>query len=106
MKVHKRYACHRVYDSINHYQALSVVAITEEGEVIDYMPLAQETSSTEWIGGVIVLSPFPEMIHHTDFQGILDTMLGNGQTPLYAWHISDFDFSMNELSTKSIIRRL
>lgn len=106
MKVHKRYACHRVYDSYNHHYPQSVVAITEKGEVTGCTPLIHETSFTEWIGGVIVLSPLSEMEKHTDFQCMIHRMTGTHRTPLYAWHISDFDFSKEELTPQSIIRRL
>lgn len=104
--VHRRYACHRVYDSCNHYESQSVVAISDQGEVIGYMPLTQETSFTEWIGGVIVLSPSPEMGSVTDFKSMTNGMVHLDQTPLYAWHVSNFDFSKEELTPQSIIRRL
>jgi len=106
MKVHGRYACHRVYDSYNHYETQSVVAITGNGEVIGCTPLTQETSFTEWIGGVIVLSPFSEMESTEDFQAIIGKVAHGEESPLYAWHISHFDFSKEELTPQSRVRRL
>ena len=105
MKI-KRYACHRVYDSYNHYLPQSVVTITPDGEVLECKPLTEEISSTEWIGGVIVLSPSPEMGSVTDFKSMTNGMVHLDQTPLYAWHVSNFDFSKEELTPQSIIRRL
>ena len=89
MKI-KRYACHRVYDSYNHYLPQSVVTITPDGEVLECKPLTEEISSTEWIGGVIVLKPISE--RQTEKR--------------YALHISDFDFQLEAPTSKSIIRRL
>lgn len=107
MKADKKYACHRVYDSCNHYQSQSVVAVSESGEVIGCTPLVQETSFTEWIGGVIILSPLTEVSFHTDdFGTMLHEMTSIRQTPLYAWHISNFDFTKEEPAPQSLIRRL
>ena len=89
MKI-KRYACHRVYDGNNHYLPQSVVAIAPDGEVLECKPLTEEISSTEWIGGVIVLKPMSDEQH--------------GKR--YALHISDFDFQQEAPTSKSIIRRL
>ena len=86
----KRYGCHRVYDCFNHYISQSVVAIAPDGEVLECTPLTQETSFTEWIGGVIVLKPMSE----------------DQQEKYYALHISDFDFQQEVPTSKSMIRRL
>jgi hypothetical protein len=104
--VHRRYACHRVYDSYHHYVSQSVVAISDKGEVMECTPLTQETSFTEWIGGVIVLSPLSEMDSVTDFKTMTNGMVHQDQTPLYAWHVSNFDFSKEELTPQSIVKRL
>ncbi len=90
MKDIKRYGCHRVYDCFNHYISQSVVAIAPDGEVLECTPLTQETSFTEWIGGVIVLKPMSE----------------DQQEKYYALHISDFDFQQEVPTSKSMIRRL
>ena len=106
MKAYKNYACHRVYDSYNHYRPQSVVAISEKGEVMECMPLVHETSFTEWIGGVIILSPLQEIPTYPDFGTMVKEMTTPVQAPLYAWHIADFDFSKEELTPQSIIKRL
>ena len=90
MKDIKRYACHRVYDSYNHYSSQSVVAIALDGEVLECKPLTEETSFTEWIGGVIMLKPLSE----------------DPPEKCYALHISDFDFQQEAPTPKSMIRRL
>lgn len=106
MRAYKNYACHRVYDSYNHYESQSVVAISENGEVIGCTPLMHETSFTEWIGGVIVLSPLKEIPTYPDFGTMVKEMTTSAQAPLYAWHIAGFDFSKEELTPQSIIKRL
>lgn len=106
MKTHKRYACHRVYDGCNHYHPQSVVTVTEKGEVLECASLTHETPFTEWIGGVIILSPLSEAMAGTDFPTLLREMTIPGRTPLYAWHIPHFDFNREELAPQSIMKRL
>lgn len=106
MKAHKRYACHRVYDGCNHYHPQSVVTVTEKGEVLECASLTHETPFTEWIGGVIILSPLSEAVAGTDFPTLLREMTISGRTPLYAWHIPHFDFNREELTPQSIMKRL
>ena len=90
MKDIKRYACHRVYDGYNDYLSQSVVAIAPNGEVLECKPLTEETSFTEWIGGVIMLKAMSE----------------NQPEKCYPLHISDFYFQQEAPTSKSIIRRL
>ena len=79
-----------MYDRYSHYLSQSVVAIAPDGEVLECTPLTQETSFTEWIGGVIVLKPMSE----------------DQPEKCYALHISDFDFQQEAPTSKSIIKRL
>lgn len=106
MKMCKKYACHRVYDSYHHYLNQSVVAISSHGEVLSVTSLSEETSFTEWIGGIIILSHLTEIPLHTDFQELIHHLTSHTQSPLYAWHVSDFDFQQEIISPQSIIRRL
>ena len=107
MSILKNYACHRVYGGDIHYHTQSVVSISANGEFVECRPLTQETSFTEWIGGVIVLSPEPELTLPLDFKTLCQpTKKGDESSPLYAWHISDFDFQEEALTAQSIIRRL
>ena len=107
MSVLKKYACHRVYDADMHYHTQSVVSISANGEFVEHKPLTQETSFTEWIGGVIVLVPESELTLPLDFRTLFHhTKKGGKLSPLYAWHISDFNFQEEKPTSKSIIRRL
>ena len=60
----KNYACHRLYDSPDHYSGQSVVTLDECGQVVSYVPLTNELPATEWIGGVILLSDKQEFYVH------------------------------------------
>lgn len=103
----KNYACHRVYEGSHPYLSQSVVSITEEGKVVACKPLSQETAFTEWTGGVIVLSPVSEAVFPIDFDTLRQPQRkGNEQSPLYAWHISDFNFQEEAPTPQSLIRRL
>lgn len=107
MSLLKNYACHRVYDTDMHYYSQSVVSISANGELVEHRPLTQETSFTEWIGGVIVLIPESELTFPLDFKTLFQFTKKRGKlTPLYAWHISDFNFQEETLTSQSIIRRL
>lgn len=101
----KKYACHRLYDTCSHYHSRSVVCINDEGKVEGFLPLAEEMPATEWIGGVIFLSGKAELSSAGKFKELLHSMVGAKQ-PLYAWHISGFDFIREELVAESRIRRL
>jgi len=41
-----------------------------------------------------------------DFQAIIGKVAHGEESPLYAWHISHFDFSKEELTPQSRVRRL
>lgn len=107
MKSVRNYACHRVYDAPNHYRPQSVVTITTYGEVLEIKPLSHESAFTEWIGGIILLSSETELTLPTDFKTLrLQMKEGDPSSPLYAWHISGFNFQEEELTPQSIVRRL
>ena len=101
----KRYGCNRLYLAENDFRSTSVVSIGHDGKVNHISPLTEETSATEWVGGVIVLSDKEELTVHQDFRTLLREMTRANQ-PTYAWHISPFDFPREELTPQSIIRRL
>jgi hypothetical protein len=81
------------------------VTINERGEVERIAPLLEETSATEWLGGIIILSDKETLPSRLKFNDLLDYLIPM-ETPWYAWHISDFDFQQNELTSRSVIRRL
>lgn len=101
----KKYACHRLYDAPGHYFPQSVVSIDGEGKVLGHALLTEETSSTEWIGGIILLTGEKELPAFRNFHD-LQRVLTIDPTRAYAWHISCFDFQDNELMPESVIRRL
>lgn len=101
----KKFACNRLYVSYNRYVSQSVVSIDEEGKVSGYSPLVEETASTEWIGGVIFLSDKERLASSSGFKALAQEITEGG-CATYAWHISNFDFQQEELTSDSIIRRL
>ena len=106
MKRERQYACHRVYQSPGEFDGRSVVCIGMEGEVKEHYPLTDEIPSTEWIGGVIVLSGRTELPATDNDSRWMHLMNEECQPPLYAWHISEFDFAKERPAPGSIIRRL
>lgn len=102
----KKYACHRVYDAPGHCFTQSVVSLSADGEVVSCTPLTEEVSSTEWIGGVIVLSSLTEIPPHADYRTWLLELTPHASSPLYAWHITGFDFERGIPTIQSVIRRL
>lgn len=105
MGIVRKYACHRLYDAPDHYFPQSVVSIDENGKTIGHALLTEETSSTEWIGGIIILTGQKELPTFRNFHD-LQRVLTKDPICTYAWHISCFDFQNNELMPESIIRRL
>ena len=101
----KKFACNRLYVSSNRYVSQSVVSIDEEGKVSGYSSLVEETASTEWIGGVIFLSDKESLASSSGFKALAQEITEGG-CATYAWHISNFDFQQEELTSDSIIRRL
>lgn len=101
----KKYACNRLYLSCNQYISPCVVTINEEGKVQGYSPLEEETSATEWIGGVIVFSDKSENLSIGTFAQFFQETKSAKHTD-YAWHITNFDFQATELTPQSIIQRL
>ena len=101
----KKYACNRLYKAPGKWMPQSVVTINERGEVEGFAPLMEETSATEWLGGIIILSDKETLPSPRKFKELLDYLTPT-DTPLCAWHISDFDFQQEELTPQSIIRRL
>lgn len=101
----KKYACNRLYLNDGRYYPQSVVILDDKGEVAGHAPLTEETSFTEWIGGVIIISHQKDSFLTQDFKTMSEEKESAGH-PLYAWHISHFDFHREELTPQSIIRRL
>lgn len=106
----KRFACHYLYVSADGCYSKYVVELDDDDRVSVYFPLKEELRSTQWIGGVIILSPLRELEFHPEeaFADFLKRVVGDGEAdvPVYAWHIADFDFRKKERTTTNKPLRL
>ena len=100
----RNYACHRVYTDADHYLKQAFVSIGEDEKTIRLGTYQEEMVATERIGGVIFLTTTNEA-PNGDFHSWAKQQK-NGQTPVYAWHLSEFDFEREEPTPNCIIRRL
>jgi hypothetical protein len=101
----KKYACNRLYKAPGEWMSQSVVSINDRGEVEGYVPLVDETSATEWLGGIIILSDKDALPSKMNFNELVN-YLAPAKKSVFAWHISEFDFQQETLTSRSIIRRL
>lgn len=107
MNTCRKYACHRIYDAANHYFPQSVVSIDGEGSVLSIHPLTEEISATEWLGGIIILSPFKSISEKGEaLTNLLTIQPAATPQSLYAWHLSAFDFEREKQTRASLLRRL
>ena len=104
----KKYACHRLYgaDRESVFHAQSVVCIDESGFVSSFYPLSCETSHTEWVGGVVILSSTMDMKLENNFAFMLQKYYSPQEKNLYAWHLSNFDFAKDDFSSQTVLSRL
>lgn len=104
----RRFACHYLYVSPKGCYAKYVVEINEESKVCAYFPLKEEISATQWIGGIIILSPFPELEIHAEepFSSFLKRVTVETAGSQYAWHIICFDFAEKNFTNLSTVVRL
>ena len=106
----KRFACHYLYVSAAGCYSKYVVELEDNGRVGAYFPLKEELSATQWIGGVIIVSPMHELEIYSgekfaDFlqRAMLKT---EPERPVYAWHVADFDLQEKEFTVGSRLVRL
>ena len=106
----RRFACHYLYVSADGCYSQYVVELEDSDRVRAYFPLKEEISATQWIGGVIIISPMYELDicsgeKFVDFlhRAMLETEL---EQPVYAWHIADFDLPGKEFTAGSRLVRL
>lgn len=101
----KRYACHHLYATADGCYSRYVVELDELCRVKAYFPLKEEIPATQWIGGVIVLSPSKRLSLGTGecFADFLQRAVGEPglEVPVYAWHIACFDFQKEGLLPES-----
>lgn len=101
----RRFACHYLYVSADGCYSKYVVELEDNDRVRVYFPLKEELSATQWIGGVIVISPLCELELHSgeNFSDFLKRVIMESETdvPVYAWYIADFDLIKKEFTTGS-----
>lgn len=103
----KKFACHRVYKAPNSFQGQSVISINDKGEVVSCSLLTNETHYTEWIGGIVVLSSNDELFLNNNFSYFMHMNCSQVQNcPVFAWHISPFDFEKEDCLPQSRLRKL
>ena len=101
----KRFACHYLYVSSDGCYSKYVVELEDTGRVRRYFPLKEELSSTQWVGGIIILSPlydleiYPEE-KYSDFLKRI-TVETETDVPVYAWYIANSDLQQREFTTAS-----
>lgn len=104
----KRFACHHLYVSTDGCYSKYVVELEDNDTVKAYFPLKEEFSATQWIGGVIILSPSSdlEIFREETFDCFLRRSIVETDVLVYAWHIADFDLKKEEFTTASKAVRL
>ena len=102
----KNYACHRLYISPSVYIKMATLTIDKLGQVRKYDTLQTENPFTEWIGGIIFLSNGLEIIRRNTLRELLEENMQPTASPVYAWHISHYNFTNEQLTPQSIIQRL
>lgn len=106
----KRFACHYLYVSAEECHAYCVVELEAGGRVRAYFPLKEEPAATQWIGGVILVSPMQELEIDSGetFADFLQRALPETEPgqPVYAWHIAGFDLPGKRFTAESRAVRL
>lgn len=105
----RRYAAHFVYVALGVRHKLHAVEV-EEGAVTGLFPLQGEEESTEWLGGIIILSPSKRAFlpPGITFQGLLVELCGDVApgAPLYACHLQGVDLATLSLLPHATLRVL
>lgn len=75
----KRFATHRVYNLLTgEISCFQVIELDEYGTVSKLYPFSEEIRSTEWLPGLIVLSPCPvERLQGEYFSQFKERMVNN-----------------------------
>lgn len=100
----KYYACIRLYASDVSFRSGGwVVEVGAGDQVSACFPLEEERASTQWIGGIIILSPFRNLTRRDNesfsmFLCRATAVVADG-SPLYAWHVADFNFQTNDFAS-------
>lgn len=99
----RRVAAHWLYLPDGRRIHYPVVEI-EGDSVVNYYPLEDELPVTEWLGGIMILSPLAQLSISPEgtFEDILKKLHPEKKItyPLYCWYVNNID-----LETKSFISR-
>ena len=111
----KRFAAHRIYIRPTLAVGRSVITLSNEGTVLAIEPFSAEVPATQWIGGVIFLSP-QNTLTAEEASTLCDSvdrvseieegMVGSLKQPLLAWHTESFDFEKGTLYPDSRLFKL
>lgn len=102
----KKYAALRLYYAPDKYQGQSVVTLNEQGEVLSFFSLDEETHTTEWVGGIIILSSKATISIEENYNDLLTEEHYTANTPIYAWHLFPFDFKNECPTPNSLLKKL
>lgn len=104
----KRYACHRLYITPDYFIRMPIITLDKQGRVVAYTRFQEESNSTEWIGGIVFLSPETSILPGKNLNELLQTYMKPSEPhdSLYAWHISNIDFEKGCFTSQSILQRL
>lgn len=103
----RRVATHRVYDLMtSQWMSFPVIELGEDGRVCRVYPLTGEISHTEWLPGVILLSPCPVSRRADEaFSVFIERITGVASRytdiPKRAYWISSFNLSAFDFTGSS-----
>lgn len=104
----KRYAAHFLYESPVLWHRKHVVEVAD-GKAIRFYPLMEETASTIWLNGILLLSSCPDYVLEPDmdFQTLLDSLCcQSGSAERYVYCLSCMDINHRALLPGSVLERL
>ncbi len=107
----KRFVAHYLYSSSNVFH--QYIVEVENGEVITFYPFSEEIESTVWLNGIIMLSLTPDYaFHHNTLLSDLIAKMTDGTnsknpfTPVYAYFLSNVNFTNMTITEKSELIKL
>ena len=101
----KRFAAHYVWSVKTGFKKQQVVEVEGE-EVSRIFPLTEEIESVEWLPGVIVLTSGKDLAIETLKQVLLHPNDVGDNSPLYAYLLYPFDFTLMQPVSETRHRQL
>lgn len=108
----RRVATHRAYDLMtSQWMSFPVIELGEDGKVCRIYPLTGEISHTEWLPGVILLSPCPvsrcaDEVFSVFIERTTGVASGYTDTSKRAYWISSFNLSAFDFTASSKVMAL